>query len=156
MSKKQLRIEAESLGVPLDVIDQFRDDEMTKACFVDVLASLLNRERLASMSKKQLRIEAESLGVPLDIIDQFRDDEMTKAGFVDVLASLSKAGCCTAPPPFRLPLCFWRPKNVPPQKKKICPPSKSLSSTQTASHMSIHMSTHMHTHVYMHVSNTLS
>ena len=44
MSKKQLRIEAESLGVPLDIIDQFRDDEMTKASFVDVLASLSKAE----------------------------------------------------------------------------------------------------------------
>ena len=40
MSKKQLRIEAESRGVPLDVVDQFRDGEMTKARFVDILASL--------------------------------------------------------------------------------------------------------------------
>ena len=54
MSKKQLRIHAESLGVQFNVIEQFRDDGMTRAEFIDLLALLSRAKKRASSSGKEL------------------------------------------------------------------------------------------------------
>ena len=96
MSRKELRLEAEELGVSPRSIDLFRDDELSKEQFIDLLLSkvpfslppppLNPRDALRAMSKKELRVEAEKLGVSVADIDRFRDEEISQEEFVELMA----------------------------------------------------------------------
>ena len=91
MTEKELCLEAAKYNVDSKAIEQFRDEEISKDRFTELLMDGMLQTidpsiRLRAMTKKELWLEAAKYNVDSNAIEQLRDDEMPKGRFIELIS----------------------------------------------------------------------